>query len=127
MKSVKAVPRPKIAQSFELSLFCGQIDDAYRVHVWPGWLPGYLRDCFDANGEAYPVYLDLEDLDRQMKESGVEYVKIESPIGGYQLTAKGNAATVLSVWLSQSFASGRRVSGGVLEESSSKDSSGMTG
>ena len=121
----KAVPRNN--QPFELSLFCGKIGDAWRVHVWPGWLPGYLRDCFDENGEAFPVYLDLEELDRQMAGSDVEYVKIESPIGGYELTATGDAATVLSVWLSQSFASGKRVVGGVLDEVSGKKSSSLIG
>ena len=117
----------KPEEPFELSLFCGKVHDAWRVFVWPGWLPGFLRNCFDADGEAYPVYLDIEELDRQMETSGVEYTKIESPIGGYELTAKGDAATVLAVWLSQSFASGKRAVGGALEDSAGSANSGMTG
>lgn len=104
MKPFKHV-RPN-GEVFKLSLFCGKIGEAWKVMAWPSWLPGFLRNCFDAKGEAFPVYLDLEELDRQMENSGVEYQKIESPIGGVELTAHGAAATVLAVWLSKSFASG---------------------
>jgi hypothetical protein len=118
---------PKNKKPFELSLFCGRVGDGWRVHVWPGWLPGYLRNCFDADGEACPVYLDLDELDRQMEESGVEYRKIESPIGGFELTAEGDAATVLAVWLSEQFASGKRVKRSSTDESVQDSGSSMTG
>jgi hypothetical protein len=106
MQSIKQAPKSDLDR--ELSLFCGKVGDAWRVDVGSGWVPGCLRIWFDENGEAYPVYLDLEELDRQMHDSGVEYEKTESPIGGYELTAKGPAATVLAVWLTKSFASGRK-------------------
>lgn len=125
MTTTNAVPKSK--KPFELSLFCGRVGDAWRVHVWPGWLPGYLRNCFDPDGEACPVYLDLDELDRQMEESDVEYTKIESPIGGFELTAKGDAATVLAVWLSEQFASGRRVKRSASDESAGGTGSSMTG
>lgn len=95
-------------EDFELNLFCtSETGDAYRVRVWPGWLPKYLRHCFDENGEIYPVYLDLEELDRQMSNNQVEYVKHRSALGGYELSAVGRGATVLGIWLSQSLVSGK--------------------
>ncbi|HMA91957.1 MAG TPA: hypothetical protein VKP30_04680 [Polyangiaceae bacterium] len=94
-------------QTFELSLFCTKENgEAWRVRVWPTWLPKYLRHCFDQNGEAFPVYLDLEELDRKMASSQATYLKRESSLGGYELAAAGRGAQVLAVWLSQSFASG---------------------
>jgi len=122
MKPVKNAPDN---DTFELSLFCGIVGDAWRVHVWPNWLPGFLRHSFDEKGEAFPVYLDLEELDRQMEGCGVQYTKIHSPIGGYELTASGRAATVLAVWLSQSLLSGKRSKASADGDPSSNESSGM--
>jgi len=94
-------------QNVELSLFCTkESGDAWRVRVLPTWFPKYLRHCFDEHGEAYPVYLDLEELDRKMTSNAVTYVKRESSLGGYELAANGLGAQVLAVWLSQSFMSG---------------------
>lgn len=101
-----APPGPK--ENFELDVFCAQSGDAWRVYVRPTWLPGYLARCFDRHGEACPVYLDIEDLDYQMSSSGVTYEKRPCIAGGVQLVARGHAATVLAVWLSQCFASDQR-------------------
>jgi hypothetical protein len=99
---------PATGETVELDVFCTKADEAYRVYVRPTWLPAYLLDCFDDNGEAFPVYLDFEELDRYMQKSGVEYVKRPGAYDCVQLYAQGTAATVLSVWLSQSIASGER-------------------
>src|SRR5512133_3771717 len=94
-------------QGLELSLFCTKENgEAWRVRVLPTWLPKCLRNCFDEHGEAYPVYLDLEELDRKMTSNAVTYVKRQSSLGGYELAAVGLGAQVLAVWLSQSFMSG---------------------
>jgi hypothetical protein len=106
MNQLASPPKPE--QAFELDIFCSPVGEAWRVYVRPTWLPGYLARCFDRHGEAYPVYLDLEDLDYQMSSSGVSYERRPSTSGGVQLYAKGHAATVLSVWLSQCFASVER-------------------
>jgi hypothetical protein len=95
-------------QDVELDLFCAIVGEAYRVHVRPTWLPDHLLDCFDDNGEAFPVYLDFEDLDLHMRKSGVEYTKRQARSGSVQLYARGAAAQVLSNWLSNSFATGER-------------------
>lgn len=102
---------PRQDQALELDVFCSKVGEAWRLYVRPTWLPGYLARCFDRHGEAYPVYLDLEDLDYQMAMSGVSCEKYPGTAGSVQLIAKGHAATVLAVWLSQSFASDQRSSG----------------
>lgn len=109
---IRLIAPPKPQDAFELDVFCSRASDAWRVYVRPTWLPGYLARCFDRYGEAFPVYLDLEDLDYQMNSSGVEYQRLPSAAGGVQLLAKGHAATVLAVWLSQCFASDQRHFGG---------------
>ncbi|HEY5958433.1 MAG TPA: hypothetical protein VIV60_17840 [Polyangiaceae bacterium] len=107
MTQLASTPRPD--QALELDVFCSRVGDAWRVYVRPTWLPGYLARCFDRHGEAFPVYLDLEDLDYQMSVSGVTFGKYPSAAGGaIQLIATGHAATVLAVWLSQCFASDQR-------------------
>jgi hypothetical protein len=95
-------------REFELKLFCGQVGDAWRVHVWPGWLPPFLRGCFDAEGEVCPVFLDMEELDREMSRSGTVYQRNESAIGGVELSADGQAAGVLARWLARSLTSSYR-------------------
>lgn len=95
-------------RAFELSIFLARVGDAWRIHVWPGWLPAFLRGYFDEEGEAYPVYLDLEELERKMQSSGVTYQARETSIGGIELAATGASATVMAHWLAQSFNSGRR-------------------
>lgn len=111
---------------FELSLFCGRVGDAWRIHVWPGWLPAFLRNCFDAEGEAYPVYIDLEELDREMTAMGVSYRRTENPLGGTELYASGRAATLMAQWLSQSLGSACRVVNASDDGEASSDS-GQTG
>jgi hypothetical protein len=91
-----------------LNLFCAREEDAWRVHVQPTWLPRYLHQCFDRHGEAYPVLLDFEDLDRHMKAAGAEYEKRVARTGGVELTARGAAAQTLAEWLGNAFASGVR-------------------
>jgi hypothetical protein len=91
-----------------LNLFCVQVGEVWRVHVRPTWLPRYLHNVFDENGEAYPVLLDFEDLDRHMASKHVSFEKRVSRLGAVELTAHGDAATALAVWLSTAFASGVR-------------------
>lgn len=91
-----------------LNLFCVPIGEVWRVHVRPTWLPRYLHDVFDEHGEAYPVLLDFEDLERQMVAKNQVFEKHVSRVGAIELTAYGDAATALAVWLSTAFASGVR-------------------
>lgn len=92
-----------------LNLFCARSGDAWRLHAAPQGLPLYLRGYFDAHHEAYPVDLDLEDLDRFMVEHDAEYEKRESHVGGIEITARGAAAASLAEWLSNMFSSGVRI------------------
>ena len=92
-----------------LNLFCVPEGEAWRVHVRPTWLPRYLHDIFDEHGEAFPVFLDLEDLDRHMSSRQAPFEKRVSRIGAVELTAHGESATELAVWLSTAFATGVRV------------------
>ncbi|MGC4067243.1 MAG: hypothetical protein QM784_21895 [Polyangiaceae bacterium] len=99
---------PASGQDVELDIFCSKLGEAYRVYVRPTWLPDHLLDCFDDEGEAYPVYLDFDDLDRHMQKSGVEYVKRQATTGSIQLYARGPAAAVMIAWLLNAFGSGIR-------------------
>jgi hypothetical protein len=98
------------ASASELNLFCTKEGDAFRVYLRPAWVPRYLRQCLDENGEAYPVQLDFDDLDEHMTRHGAGYEKRPTRLGGVELTARGDAATHLAVWLSTAFASGVRPS-----------------
>jgi hypothetical protein len=91
-----------------LNLFCVQVGEVWRVHVRPTWLPRYLRQVFDEHGEAFPVLLDFDDLERQMGSKQAAFEKRVSRTGSVELTARGEAATALAVWLSTAFASGVR-------------------
>lgn len=91
-----------------LDLFFAREREAWRVHVVPTWLPRYLQAFFDEHGEAYPVTLDLDDLDRHMHTHGERYEKRVAKTGGINLTARGRAAKELAVWLSTALASGVR-------------------
>ena len=77
------------ADAIYLNLFCQIEDDAWRVHTRPTWLPRYLHQCFDRYGEAYPVYLDFEDLDRRMQAAGAQYEKRTARTGSVELIASG--------------------------------------
>jgi len=92
----------------ELNLFCSIEGEAWRVHVRPTRLPRYLQHCFDQHGEAFPVLLDFEDLTRHMEASEAPFEKRVSRTGGVELSARGDAASALAVWLSTAFASGVR-------------------
>lgn len=92
-----------------LNLFCARSGDAWRLHAAPQGLPFYLRGHFDAHYEAFPVDLDLEDLDRFMMAHSAEYEKRESRMGGVEITARGAAAAKLGEWLSLMFTSTVRV------------------
>lgn len=91
-----------------LDLFFSLEREAWRAHVVPTWLPRHLHAFFDEHGEAYPVLLDLEDLDRHMRAHQAPYEKRVAKTGGVQLLARGNAATELAVWLSTALVSGLR-------------------
>ena len=106
MKSPANAEQPEAAKV--LNLFCVQVGEVWRVHVRPTWLPRYLSNVFDEHGEAYPVLLDFEDLDRQMASKGASFEKRVGRTGAVELTAHGDAATALAVWLSTAFASGVR-------------------
>lgn len=92
-----------------LNLFCTRSGEAWRLHAAPQGLPHYLRGFFDAHHEAYPVDLDLEDLDRFMVSHGAEYEKRVSRLGGVEITARGASAVRLAEWLSSMFSSAVRV------------------
>jgi hypothetical protein len=92
-----------------LELYCAPQGDAFRVYLFPGSAPPqYLRACFDERGEAYPAYLDLEDLERVAGRVGAELEITKSSVGGVALCARGAGVAALSVWLSNAFASGIR-------------------
>ena len=106
MKSQAHTEQPD--EALILNLFCVPENDAWRVHVRPTWLPRYLRDIFDEHGEAFPVLLDFEDLDRYMSSRQMPFDKRVSRIGAIELTGHGEAATALAVWLSTAFGTGVR-------------------
>jgi hypothetical protein len=91
-----------------LNLFCSREGEASRVYVRPGWLPRHLHQCLDDHGEAYPVELDFDDLERHMHSNGATYEKKTSSAGGVELTARARSANILAVWLATALASGVR-------------------
>jgi hypothetical protein len=93
-----------------LNIFCMKEDGAWRVHVGPDWMPPGLERLFDYNGEAYPVLLDWEDLERHMESYSAEYEAHISHAGSVELTARGTgAAEALANWLATALASGVRL------------------
>lgn len=93
-------------QAITLDLLCVPEGEAYRIYVWPHLLPEGLIRCLDEHGELYPAYLDLEELERAMAARGAEYTKRETSRGGFELTADGLGAQVLTQWLTRMFQSG---------------------
>ena len=91
-----------------LSLFCTQQEEAWHLYAKPTWMSAYLRRCFDVHYEAFPVYLDFEDLDRYMAKRALSFDKHVTKRGDVELTAAGAAAVELAVWLSAAFATGFR-------------------
>lgn len=99
---------PPSLDHFVLKLFCTEQEEALRVYVDAAWMPPFLRACFDKDGEAFPVLLDFEDLDRFMRKRGSEYQKNVAKLGDVELTARGRAAMDLAQWLAAAFASSFR-------------------
>jgi len=92
-----------------LNVFCMKEGEAWRVHLGPDWIPPELERLFDYNGEAYPVLLDWEDLERQMQASGAQYQSHLSHAGSVELTAQGaSSAAALARWVAGALASGIR-------------------
>ena len=104
LKAVSTEPEP----AHVMNVFCSPYKGSWRVHLNPAWVPRYLLRCFDDAYEAYPVQIDLDDLDRYMKYHQADYEKRVSAFGGAELTATGEAADALAAWLSTAFASGER-------------------
>jgi hypothetical protein len=86
----------------------GDEEGAFRVHIDPRFVPPYLARSFDRHFEAYPVYLDRTELERQMTRHGVTYAELVSVHGDVALSATGRAAHVIGEWLATSLASGMR-------------------
>lgn len=91
-----------------LNVFCCREGDCWRVHAERQLLPASLLACFDRHGEAFPAFLDFNDLQRFMAARGLAYDERVANTGGVELTARGAAATALAQWLSTMFASGVR-------------------
>lgn len=91
-----------------LNLLCTPEGDTWRLYARPGWMPVYLRRCFDRHFEAHSVLLDFEDLDRYMQKRGSAFDKRVNKFGDVELIAQGEAAMELAIWLSKAFASGFR-------------------
>lgn len=98
-----------------LELLCTPEDEAWRLYATPTRMPVYLRRCFNEQYEAFPVYLDFEDLDRYMKKRGLDVEKHANDFGDVELKARGRAAMELAVWLSKMFASVIRQENGAVD------------
>lgn len=112
-------------ESLFLKLLCTPEDEAWRLYAEPTLMPVYLRRCFDEHYEAFPVYLDFEDLDRYMSKRGLDFEKKTNRFGDVELAARGRAAMELAVWLSKMFASGIRQEDGATGVG--RNASGRTG
>lgn len=112
-------------ESMVLNLLCTPEDEAWRLYARPTAMPVYLRRCFDEHYEAFPVYLDFEDLDRYMNKRGLPFEKRANTFGDVELTARGRSAMELAVWLSRMFASGIVQEGGA--DATGRNATGRTG
>lgn len=112
-------------ESLFLNLLCTPEQEAWRLYARPTPMPVYLRRCFDDHYEAFPVYLDFEDLDRHMNKRGLQFEKRANTFGDVELTARGRAAMELAVWLSRMFASGIVQEGGA--QGAGRNTTGRTG
>ena len=103
-------PAPNRGESAALfNVFCMKEGDAWRVHLGPESIRPELERLFDYNGEAYPVLIDWDELERQMRSSGAEYQVHTSHAGSVELTAQGAPATAaLARWVASALASGIR-------------------
>jgi hypothetical protein len=99
-----SLQRPERSDSaVRLDVLCVPQGDAFRLYVWPGFVPKVLEGCLDANAEAYPVFVDIDDLDRRMTASGLTYERHPLSHGGFNLVAEGRAVAVMTQWLSRLF------------------------
>jgi hypothetical protein len=91
-----------------LSVFCERDGSAFRLHVDPRWVPSYLTSCLDVHGEAFPVWLDFDDLQRRTEEAGATLESRKTQFGSVALLAEDGAADLLAQWLVTAMASGVR-------------------
>lgn len=96
----------RAAPRVSLHVCCSREGEAWRVQVTQGWLPAYLRHRFDDGGQAFPVYLDFEELDRQLGRRFLCLDKHVSRPDRVELTGHADAADVLAHWLAGAFANG---------------------
>jgi hypothetical protein len=106
-----------VTDATRLDVFCARQQDAWRIYVRRGWLPRYLRQHLDDEGEAFPAHLDFEDLDRHMLEHRAVFERQTSAASGVRLTAKGRSAEALALWLAGMFGTAMRPRGSDLGES----------
>jgi hypothetical protein len=92
-----------VTDDTELDVFCSLQGDAYRAYFRPGWLPKYLRQHLDEDGEAYPAHLDFDDLERHMRECEASVEIARSKLGGLRLVGRGVGAEALAAWLAGVF------------------------
>ena len=93
-----------------LNVFFLKEGDAWRLHLGPESFRPDLERLFDHNGEAYPVLVDWEDLERHMTKRGAEYDAHTSHAGSVELTVRGAVAVeALAEWLATSISSGMRL------------------
>jgi hypothetical protein len=95
-----------------LNALCEREREVWRVHVHPAGLPEALEAAFDEHGEAFPVLLDFEELERQLARQGEACEKRATRLGSVELSARAGAANTVAAWLLGSLASGFRDSGG---------------
>jgi hypothetical protein len=91
-----------------LNVLCTPEGETWRLYARPGWMPLYLRRCFDRYFEAHSVLLDFEDLERYMNKRCMAFEKRVNKFGDVELIARDDSALELAVWLSKAFASGFR-------------------
>ena len=91
-----------------LNVFCEREGEAFRVHVDPASVPPYLRACLDMHGEAFPVFLDLEELERYVREAGGTLLCRTTRFGSQELDATAPAADALGRFLVTAISSGVR-------------------
>lgn len=91
-----------------VDVFCTPQNEAWRIYLNPRDLPPGLRQYFDADCEAYPVFLDFERLEHYMLKRNAPYERRPSQMGDMHITARGESAIELAKWLASELASGFR-------------------
>ena len=89
-----------------LNILCTPHNGAWRIYIRPTKLPKYLVPFFGQHFEAYPGFLDFEELDRRIKKRGLGYEKRVTRLGDVEITADGDSAREVAIWLSTAFTSG---------------------